>query len=376
MLATPATPNWNVGADLTLVVKAPGVSTSLLVPAIRAMLAQVEPKAIVADVQPMELVVAKSMAQTSFTHAAHAHRRGDRLGLERGRHLRRDRVRRRAAAERDRHSHRAWRAGRRGDAAGRRTIAGDRRRPVSRSASSARSRERDCYGRCCSTSAPAIPLVLAATAVVLLIVAVLASAGPARRAQRSIRSKRCAGSRRRHSARSATSGSTFVARRAGTQLAIPATQSNAAATAANVSGSVGVTPYSTPCITLVSTSAAPIPTTTPSSGEPQPTPDDHPPHGAGSRAERDANADLAGALRDEIGEHAVDPQRSEHESHRAEETEKDGEQSRAGHGVADGVVERERGRERLLRIHGAHRVLEALDHRLRLALRARRPGSP
>jgi predicted permease len=67
MLGTAASPDWNVGSDLTLVVKAPGVSTSALVPAIRAMLAQVEPKAIVADVQPMELVVAKSMAQTSFT---------------------------------------------------------------------------------------------------------------------------------------------------------------------------------------------------------------------------------------------------------------------------------------------------------------------
>jgi putative ABC transport system permease protein len=67
MLGTPAAPNWNVGADMTLVIKAPGVSTSLLVPAVRAMLARVEPKAIVADVQPMELVVAKSMAQTSFT---------------------------------------------------------------------------------------------------------------------------------------------------------------------------------------------------------------------------------------------------------------------------------------------------------------------
>jgi len=66
MLATAAAPNWNAGAS-TLVVKAPSVSTSVLVPEIRAMLAQVEPKAIIADVQPMELIVSKSMAQTSFT---------------------------------------------------------------------------------------------------------------------------------------------------------------------------------------------------------------------------------------------------------------------------------------------------------------------
>ena len=67
MLGTAAAPKWNMAGDLTLVVKAPTVGTSVLVPEIRSILAQVEPKAIIGDVQPMEIVVAQSMAQTSFT---------------------------------------------------------------------------------------------------------------------------------------------------------------------------------------------------------------------------------------------------------------------------------------------------------------------
>ena len=68
------------------------------------------PKAIVADVQPMELVVAKSMAQTSFTMLLLLIAAAIALGAERGRHLRRDLVRRRpAAAPR---SEFAWRSAR------------------------------------------------------------------------------------------------------------------------------------------------------------------------------------------------------------------------------------------------------------------------
>ena len=85
------------------------------------------------------------------------------------------------------------------------------------------------------------------------------------------------------------------------------------------------------------------------------------------RAERDADADLARALRDEVRQHAVDPERAEDEPHRAEEAEQDGEQSRTRDRFADGVVERERGGEGLLRIDRAHRVLDALDHQLRIA---------
>jgi hypothetical protein len=45
-----------------------------------------------------------------------------------------------------------------------------------------------------------------------------------------------------HSHRKATSGSTFVARRAGIQQASSATRSNSSAIAANVSGSVALVP--------------------------------------------------------------------------------------------------------------------------------------
>ena len=36
--------------------------------------------------------------------------------------------------------------------------------------------------------------------------------------------------------------------------------------------------------------------------------------------EREANADLARALGDEIRQHAVDPERAQHEAHRAEQS--------------------------------------------------------
>ena len=60
-------PRWNVGNGLTLVVKAPSISTGALASQVRSILTQVEPKAVVADVTPMETIVARSMAQTSFT---------------------------------------------------------------------------------------------------------------------------------------------------------------------------------------------------------------------------------------------------------------------------------------------------------------------
>lgn len=59
--------NWNVGSGLSLVVNAPAANTEMLVRDIRGTLAQVEPNAVIADVQPMELIVASSMAETSFT---------------------------------------------------------------------------------------------------------------------------------------------------------------------------------------------------------------------------------------------------------------------------------------------------------------------
>jgi predicted permease len=50
-----------------LVVRAPSLSTSTVVARVRQVLAQIDPGIPIADIKPMEIVVAESMAQTSFT---------------------------------------------------------------------------------------------------------------------------------------------------------------------------------------------------------------------------------------------------------------------------------------------------------------------
>jgi ABC-type antimicrobial peptide transport system permease subunit len=52
---------------LTLVVRAPNVDLSTLTSSLQQMVKQMDPNVPVVDVEPMELIVAKSMAQTSFT---------------------------------------------------------------------------------------------------------------------------------------------------------------------------------------------------------------------------------------------------------------------------------------------------------------------
>lgn len=66
IVAPPSKMPWRIGGGLILVVRAPSVGTSAMVERVRSILADIEPKALVADVAPMETVVAKSMAQTSF----------------------------------------------------------------------------------------------------------------------------------------------------------------------------------------------------------------------------------------------------------------------------------------------------------------------
>lgn len=67
IVGPPSQQRWNVGGGLMLVAKAPGISTGALASQVRAILAQIEPHAVVADAEPMEAIVARSMAQTSFT---------------------------------------------------------------------------------------------------------------------------------------------------------------------------------------------------------------------------------------------------------------------------------------------------------------------
>ncbi len=66
IVAPPSKMPWRIGGGLVFVVRAPSVSTAAMVQRVRSILAEIEPKALVADVAPMEAVVAKSMAQTSF----------------------------------------------------------------------------------------------------------------------------------------------------------------------------------------------------------------------------------------------------------------------------------------------------------------------
>ncbi len=66
IVSPPSKTPWRIGGGLVFVVRAPSVSTSAMVQRVRSILAEIEPKALVADVAPMEAVVAKSMAQTSF----------------------------------------------------------------------------------------------------------------------------------------------------------------------------------------------------------------------------------------------------------------------------------------------------------------------
>ncbi len=54
-------------APNTLVIKAPTLGTAAVTRHVRAILAELEPNALVEDVEPMESLVAKSMSQTSFT---------------------------------------------------------------------------------------------------------------------------------------------------------------------------------------------------------------------------------------------------------------------------------------------------------------------
>ncbi|HEX3868556.1 MAG TPA: ABC transporter permease, partial [Gemmatimonadaceae bacterium] len=62
-------PGFWASRSMTLVVRAPHADLSALTTAVRNIVAQIDPQVPIADVRPMELVVAQSMADTSFTMA-------------------------------------------------------------------------------------------------------------------------------------------------------------------------------------------------------------------------------------------------------------------------------------------------------------------
>jgi putative ABC transport system permease protein len=67
LLPPPGIKYWQPARQMSVVVRAPKVPQSTLVASIRQVLSQIDPQVPIDNVQSMELVVAKSMAQTSFT---------------------------------------------------------------------------------------------------------------------------------------------------------------------------------------------------------------------------------------------------------------------------------------------------------------------
>jgi predicted permease len=67
LLGPEGTKGWRPSRVMFLVVRAPGVSASAIAAGVRGVLAQVDPQVPISNVEPMEALVAKSMAQTSFT---------------------------------------------------------------------------------------------------------------------------------------------------------------------------------------------------------------------------------------------------------------------------------------------------------------------
>jgi putative ABC transport system permease protein len=58
---------WWATSEMTLVIRAPNVDQGALVTAVRRIVTALDPQVPIADIAPMEMIVAKSMADTSFT---------------------------------------------------------------------------------------------------------------------------------------------------------------------------------------------------------------------------------------------------------------------------------------------------------------------
>jgi predicted permease len=58
---------WWTISEMTLVIRAPNIDQGVLVSAVRRIVAGIDTQVPIADIEPMEIIVAKSMADTSFT---------------------------------------------------------------------------------------------------------------------------------------------------------------------------------------------------------------------------------------------------------------------------------------------------------------------
>ena len=67
IVGPPGTTQWFPFRYMHFVVRAPSMSSTALVARVRQVVTQMDPQVPIADIMPMEIVVANSMAQTSFT---------------------------------------------------------------------------------------------------------------------------------------------------------------------------------------------------------------------------------------------------------------------------------------------------------------------
>ena len=125
--------------------------------------------------------------------------------------------------------------------------------------------------------------------------------------------------------RSATIGSTRLARRAGRKHASIATPARTAVTTLNVSASVGPTPNSWLRRSRVAANEPSESDDDADGDDSHPFDDDHPNDLTRLGAERDANADFVRALRHGVAQHAVDADRAEQQR---DDREPDGEPQR------------------------------------------------
>ena len=117
----------------------------------------------------------------------------------------------------------------------------------------------------------------------------------------------------RYSVRSATTGSTAAARRAGSHVANRTTPTSTTTTAANTRGSVGLVWYSWPSISFDAQYHADQANHHSSHGKPDAAGEHEAQNGPAGRAERHANPDFLCALGDGVGRDAEDANRRQHQ---------------------------------------------------------------
>ena len=104
--------------------------------------------------------------------------------------------------------------------------------------------------------------------------------------------------------------------------------------------------------------AAARPIATPTTGQRQAVADEHAGDRLGLRAERDADADLARALRDGVGNHAVDPRHAEQQRHAAGDAEHHQRERRPRQRRVVDLLQRAHARQRQVRIDRPHRAAQ------------------